>query len=116
MVRQNKGKSSGRKKNEVWEYFEQTPLKSPGHYSGECKFCNKKWQRAYVGLLQFHLANECIDCPEEIQTYWLGYIAAKDSLEDDTASIASRESNQSTRSNKKRKVGSDGKLSIICLY
>ena len=51
MVRQNKGKSSGRKKNEVWEYFEQTPLKSPSYYSGECKFCNKKWQRAYVGLL-----------------------------------------------------------------
>ncbi|CAB5201966.1 unnamed protein product [Rhizophagus irregularis] len=79
-----------------------------GHYSGECKFCHKKWQRVYIGILQSHLANECTDCPEEIQNYWLGFIAAKDSLDDDdSASIAS-----STGSNKKRKVASNGQTEI----
>ncbi|CAG8768088.1 5207_t:CDS:2, partial [Rhizophagus irregularis] len=54
-------------------------------------------------ILQSHLANECTDCPEEIQNYWLRFIAAKDSLDDDdSASIAS-----STDSNKKRKVASN---------
>ncbi|PKY55072.1 hypothetical protein RhiirA4_503246 [Rhizophagus irregularis] len=103
----NKSKP-GRKQNGVWTYFKQTPLKSAGHYSGECKFCHKKWQRAYIGILQSHLANECTDCPEEIQNYWLGFIAAKDSLDDDdSASIAS-----STGSNKKRKVASNGQTEI----
>jgi hypothetical protein len=102
----SKGKS-GRKQNGVWEYFEKTPLKSAGHYSGECKFCHQKWQRAYISILQFHLTNECTDCPEEIQNYWLRFIAAKDSLDDDTASNASL-----TSSNKKRKVVYNGKLSI----
>uniref|UniRef100_U9TK33 BED-type domain-containing protein n=1 Tax=Rhizophagus irregularis (strain DAOM 181602 / DAOM 197198 / MUCL 43194) TaxID=747089 RepID=U9TK33_RHIID len=69
-----------------------------------CKFCHKKWQCAYISILQSHLANECTDCPEEIQNYWLRFIAAKDSLDDDdSASIAS-----STDSNKKRKVASNG--------
>jgi hypothetical protein len=103
---------AGRKQDSVWEFFDWIPLKSPGHYFGKCKFCHKKWQRAYVGVLQFHLANECSDCPEEIQIYWLGFIAAKDSLDNDTVSIASRESNQSISSNKKRKANCNGKLLI----
>ncbi|CAB4402080.1 unnamed protein product [Rhizophagus irregularis] len=62
--------------------------------------CKQNGQRAYIGILQSHLANECTNCPEEIQNYWLGFIAAKDSLDDDdSASIAS-----STGFNKKRKV------------
>ena len=44
MNRQNKSKGkAGRKQDEVWEYFERTPLKSAGHYAEECKFCHKKW-------------------------------------------------------------------------
>ncbi|PKY60289.1 hypothetical protein RhiirA4_483843, partial [Rhizophagus irregularis] len=107
MVRQNnksKGKA-GRKQDEVWEYFEKKALKSPGHFLGECNFCHMKWNRAYVHMLQSHLANECVECPEKIQNYWLGYISAKDSLNDDdsydTASITSQESTNSK--NKKRK-------------
>ena len=103
MTRQNFKGRSGRKLDGVWKHFLQTPLKSPGHYSGECKLCHKKWPRAYVNVLQSHLANECADCPEDIQNYWLGYLAAKDSLEDETASIASQESNQSIISNKRRR-------------
>ncbi|CAB5392201.1 unnamed protein product [Rhizophagus irregularis] len=114
MVRQNnksKGKA-GRKQDEVWEYFEKKALKSPGHFSGECKFCHMKWNRAYVRILQSHLANECVECPEQIQNYWLGYISAKDSLnDDDTASITSQESTNSK--NKKRKVLNESKIASI---
>lgn len=105
MVRQtNKSKGkAGRKQDEVWEYFEKKALKSPGHFSGECKFCHMKWSRAYVRMLQSHLANECVECPEKIQNYWLGYVSAKDSLnDDDTASITSQESTNSKI--KKRKI------------
>ena len=107
MTRQNSKGRSGRKLDGVWKHFVQVPLKSPGHYSGECKLCHKKWLRAYVNVLQFHLANECVDCPEDIQNYWLRYLTAKDSLEDETASIASQESSQSIIFNKRMR-SSDG--------
>jgi hypothetical protein len=108
--RNNKFKAkAGHKLDKVWEYFEKTPLKLPSYFTGKCKFCHKKWNRAYVSMLQSHLANECDECPEEIQSFWLGYIAAKDSLDDDVASITSQEP---TNSNKKRKVLT-GKYIII---
>lgn len=110
MVRQNnksKGKG-GRKQDEVWECFEKKALKSAGHFSAECKFCHKKWNRAYVGVLQSHLANECPECPEVIQNYWLGYLAAKDSLNDDD-DVTSITSQESTNSKNKKRKGLNGK-------
>ena len=69
----------GRKSNNVWEYFIKVSLKSsPSHFSAECKFCNKKQNQSFVHILQFHLANKCNTCPEIIQTYYLGFITAKD--------------------------------------
>lgn len=83
----------GRKSNDVWEYFIKVSLKSsPGHFSAECKFCNKKWNQSLVHVLQFHLANECNSCPEIIQTYYLGFITAKDTS-----------TSEKTTSNKKQK-------------
>jgi hypothetical protein len=78
-------KKSGCKLDEVWEFFEQTKLKSPGHFSAVCKFCHKKWPRAYVNELQAHLSNNCNKCPTEIQQYWLGFVAAKDIIDSDNA-------------------------------
>jgi hypothetical protein len=71
-------KSAGRKLNEVWDFFEQTPLKSSGHYSAKCHFCNKSWKRAYVNALQAHLANECLECPGDIKSYYLGFLGSDD--------------------------------------
>jgi len=90
-------KKPGCKQNEVWDFFEQTRLKSPGHFSAECKFCHRKWARAYVNELQAHLANECNICPTDIQQYWLGFVAARDSFDSD-------DTTRSTSSNKKRKA------------
>ena len=81
----NKGKA-GRRQDDVWEYLDKKPLKSAGHFSGECNFCHQKWARAYVNELQNHLANGCNDCPEEIQNYWLEIIIAKDLDDDDMVS------------------------------
>jgi hypothetical protein len=63
-------------------------------------------------MLQSHLANEYADCSEDIQNYWLEYLAAKDSLENETASIVSQESSQSIISNKRRR-SSNGIINYI---
>ena len=76
-------KRPGRKLNNVWDYFTRSPLnKSPGHFSGECIFCKQKWNCVYVNHLQSHLANDCVECPCEVQNYYLGYITAENSNDD----------------------------------
>jgi hypothetical protein len=77
-------KKAGRKLNEVWDFFEQTPLKSLGHYSAKCTFCSKSWKRAYVNALQAHLANDCLQCPEDVKSYYLGFLSACDDYEMET--------------------------------
>ena len=58
-------KNLGYKPNEVWDYFQKTQLKSPGHYSAKCNFCNHLWSRAYIQELQLYLTNECLICPND---------------------------------------------------
>ncbi|CAB5206257.1 unnamed protein product [Rhizophagus irregularis] len=90
---------AGRKLDVVWDYFDKEPLKSPGHFSAKCKFCNKSWKRAYVNILQMHLANNCLECPAEVKSYYLGFLTAlsDDEMDVDTLSTGSRGSIGSKR-------------------
>ena len=98
-------KKPGRKSNEVWAFYEKTPLKSsPGHFSAICMYCKKKWTRGYVEKLQAHFANECNKCPDELKNYWLKYL-----INDDSSSNSA-----SASSSKKRKTG--GQLEIEDFY
>ena len=83
-----------RKPNDVWEFFFKTPLKSASHYKSECKFCHKKWNRAFVHLLQCHLANECEECPSDIQSYYLGFVTAISIEETETSQNKKRKKDQ----------------------
>ncbi|CAJ0900414.1 14247_t:CDS:2 [Entrophospora sp. SA101] len=90
MSKQNNS-NSGRKLNEVWNFFTKTPLKSAGHFSAKCIFCNRNWGRAYVKSLQAHLSNDCVECPNDIRNFYLGVLSTNDNMSvDDNLSSNSR--------------------------
>ncbi|CAG8558157.1 11730_t:CDS:2 [Dentiscutata erythropus] len=43
----------------VWEHFATTALKSPGHFSAVCKYCNTQFSHGRPNELEVHLAKEC---------------------------------------------------------
>ncbi|CAH1768742.1 522_t:CDS:2, partial [Entrophospora sp. SA101] len=114
MSKQNNS-NSGRKLNEVWNFFTKTPLKSAGHFSAKCIFCNRNWGRAYVKSLQAHLSNDCVECPNDIRNFYLGVLSTNDNMSvDDNLSSNSRMSIQSTNSFKRKKL--DGQQGIEDFY
>ncbi|CAG8755942.1 ribonuclease H-like domain-containing protein [Rhizophagus irregularis DAOM 181602=DAOM 197198] len=61
--------------SEIWEYYEKGAQKNNGHYEAICFYCKTKWSRGKPQKMEVHLANECIQCPEEISIYWRENIA-----------------------------------------
>jgi hypothetical protein len=95
----------GRKLNEVWNFFIKTSLRSAGHFSAKCKFCNHTWARAYVKNLQAHLANDCIKCPNDIRNFYIGVLSGSYNMSNnDDMSSNSRMLIESTNSFKKKKT------------
>ncbi|CAG8490232.1 27546_t:CDS:2 [Racocetra persica] len=45
----------------VWKHFVATPLKSPGHFSAQCKYCATQFNRRCLNELVVHLTKECED-------------------------------------------------------
>ena len=56
----NKGKE-GRPVNEVWTHFVQGERDSEGHASATCKYCQYKYMRGTIVILQGHIANYCME-------------------------------------------------------
>ncbi|CAG8754365.1 17720_t:CDS:2 [Rhizophagus irregularis] len=63
--------------SEIWEYYERGAQKNNGHYEAICFYCKSKWSRGKPQKMEVHLANECIQCPEEISRYWREIIASR---------------------------------------
>ncbi|CAB4392255.1 unnamed protein product [Rhizophagus irregularis] len=61
--------------SEIWEYYERGVQKNNGHYEAICFYCKSKWSRGKPQKMEVHLANECIQYPEEISRYWHEIIA-----------------------------------------
>ncbi|CAB5198560.1 unnamed protein product [Rhizophagus irregularis] len=61
--------------SEIWEYYEKGAQKNNGHYEAICFYCKTKWSRGKPQKMEVHLANECIQYPEEISRYWRENIA-----------------------------------------
>ena len=60
----NKGKGKGgRPQNEVWEHYTQSERDSEGYANATCNFCEQKFSRGDVTILQGHIANHCLNAP-----------------------------------------------------
>jgi len=57
-----KGKG-GRPQNEIWTYFTQGDRDLEGHASATCNYCQHKYTRGNVVILQGHIANHCMEAP-----------------------------------------------------
>lgn len=66
--------------SEIWEYYEKGVQKNNGHYEAICFYCKTKWSRGKPQKMEVHLANECIQCPEEISRYWRENIANRQTI------------------------------------
>jgi hypothetical protein len=67
----------GPKFDEVWSYFNKGEEAKDGHYSATCFNCERTWARGKPAKLKAHLANQCIQCPLNIQKYWQEKLAAE---------------------------------------
>ncbi|RIA96089.1 hypothetical protein C1645_815928 [Glomus cerebriforme] len=56
--------------SEVWNYYEKDTQRNNGHYEAICSYCKIKWLRRKPQKMEAHLANDCLQCPEEISKYW----------------------------------------------
>lgn len=74
--------SGGRPRDIVWNYFEQTSTKYPGHFEAKCKFCGHYWKIGIVKKLQVHLARECENVTMEIKNKFVYIVAKRDGLDD----------------------------------
>ena len=97
---QKEKKPSGRPQSEVWKHYEKKPLKSAGHFSAKCNYCKNFWPRGHPHQLEEHLANNCKECPEIVQAFYLGVVSSRDFGSEDTAIPLSEH-------NKKRKIQAD---------
>ena len=67
MTTTNKVKSKGgRPQNEVWEHFSQGERDTEGHASATCKYCEQKFSRGDITILQGHIANHCLYAPSQL--------------------------------------------------
>lgn len=63
----NKVKSKGgRPQNEVWEHYTQSERDIEGHASATCNYCEQKFGRGDVTILQGHIANHCLNAPSQL--------------------------------------------------
>jgi hypothetical protein len=76
--------AGGRPKNIVWQYFDQTPTKHPGHFEAKCLFCDRYWKIGIVKKLQVHLACECENVDMDIKTKFMHIVASRDGLSSST--------------------------------
>lgn len=61
-----KSSKAGRPQNEVWDYYTQGDRDANGHANATCNFCNQKFNRGEVTILQGHIANHCLKSPAEL--------------------------------------------------
>ena len=64
----NKGKSKskgkeGRRQDKVWIHFTQSEHDSQGHATATCNYCQVKYMRREISILQGHIANHCMEVP-----------------------------------------------------
>jgi BED zinc finger len=60
----NKGKGKGgRRQDEVWIHFAQSERDSQGHATATCNYCQVKYMRGEISILQGHIANHCTEAP-----------------------------------------------------
>src|SRR5688572_11888401 len=88
--------SSGRSQSKVWKHFEQKPLKSPGHFSAKCKYCQFNWNRDNPNQLEEYLANNCKKVPLYVSSFYIDLVSSRDFENEDNSKPLSR-------NNKKRK-------------
>lgn len=81
---QNSRHPGGRPKDKVWDYFEYSPTKHPGHFDAKCKFCQYYWKNGIVKKLQVHLAKECGDVDMEVKNKYMLIVAKRDGLGEHT--------------------------------
>jgi hypothetical protein len=72
--------AGGRPKDIVWQYFDQTATKHPGHFQAKCTFCNHFWKIGVVKKLQVHLASECENVDEDIKNKFMHIVAKRDGI------------------------------------
>jgi hypothetical protein len=72
--------AGGRPSSAVWSYFTKGDEKTKGHYEATCVYCNQKWDRAYPGRLEVHLANQCIEVEREVRKNFLEIVARKNNI------------------------------------
>ena len=67
----------GRPQNEVWKHYEKKSLKSAGHFSAKCNYCMTFWPRGHPNELEEHLANNCKQVPELVNSFYLGVVSSR---------------------------------------
>ena len=93
----NEKKQGGRPQSEVWQHFERIPLKSAGHFSAKCTYCEKYWSRGTPNELEVHLANNCKEAPEPIRSYYLDAVCARSFEKEDAFSNKKRKTQNSNQ-------------------
>lgn len=63
MTTTNKG---GRPQNEIWQHYIQGLRDAQGHASATCLYCEQKFTRGDVTMLQGHIANHCTNAPASL--------------------------------------------------
>ena len=66
MTNNKSNKGRGRPQNEIWEYYTQGERDSEGHASANCNFCDQKFGRGDIAVLQGHFANHCLNAPADL--------------------------------------------------
>ncbi|CAG8801674.1 315_t:CDS:1, partial [Dentiscutata erythropus] len=63
-------KSCGPTFDEIWLFYTKGTSRGNGHYKASCQHCLAVWEHGKPQVMKAHLANYCVNCPEDISNYW----------------------------------------------
>ncbi|CAG8653733.1 8443_t:CDS:2, partial [Dentiscutata erythropus] len=66
---------SGKKQGDIWLYVNQGISLGQEHYKASCKYCPVSWERGRPDDMRLHLAQQCLNVPDEIKYFWRDFIA-----------------------------------------
>ena len=78
-------KKPGRKKNDVWKYFEEADTRKGGHSPSVCKYCGDAYARGRVPDMIAHLALQCESVDASVKEYYLRELAAGNNRSEQSA-------------------------------
>ncbi|CAG8809234.1 14438_t:CDS:1 [Cetraspora pellucida] len=66
----NKQKICSPNFDKIWSFYIKGSSKGNRHYKVTCYYCLTAWEYGKPQVMKAHLANHCVDCPENISEYW----------------------------------------------